>query len=125
MLGEVLVCPTAGGTFAAGDDCEITHGFAVVSTDAAAVASAAGLPDPADEPGYPWLWWHQSRYNFQDATPDESIGRSLQRIPFDIRSMRKVKPRETLVMVHQYTTLAGAPPMDVLEASTRVLVGLH
>ncbi len=120
MIGEYLVSPTDGGGFVNGDRADITVAIGVVSTDA---FDAAATPDPASEPEYPWLYWADHPVFIPDSTPaerDDVVG-SVRRT-FDIRSMRKLKPRESLCWVVQYGDLTGTPPLTVGIGQTRVLL---
>ncbi len=127
MLGEYIIGPTS--VTVAGDRCDIGVGICVTSTDAFALGATA-LPDPLGEPDYPWLYWAAHTFNFPAATsgtagegPQGLTGSVRHR--FDIRSMRKIKPRESLSMVLQYADLSGTPPMTFVAGPIRVLVGLH
>ncbi len=122
MLGEYLITFLPGGTIVAGDNAAIAVAIGVVSSDAFAAGSAS-LPDPLGEPEYPWLYWAHHTFSAIEATPEQNttdVG-SLRR-SFDIRSMRKLKPRESLFTVAQYADGSGAPPMNVHIDTTRVLV---
>ena len=120
MLGSYLIAPTAGGTFVAGDAADIVVGIGVVSSDAFA-AGAGSMPDPAGEPEYPWLYWKDTQFSLLGAPAgDEAL--STARVEFDIRSMRKIKPRESLAVVAQYADRSGNPPYTVRFGRTRVLV---
>ena len=55
MIGEYTISSTSAPV--ALDAANIGIGIGVVSSDAAAVAAGAGVPDPIDEPEYPWLFW--------------------------------------------------------------------
>jgi len=125
MLGEYIIHNTA--TVVADDAVLITVGIGLLSTDAIAVAAAAGLPDPGEEPEYPWLYWAEHPLRFPKALSTTISGDSVSgvvRRSFDIRSMRKFKEREGLVVAVQYGNLAGTPPITITMARTRVLVGL-
>ncbi len=122
MIGEyTIVATTAPVAF---DAVEITVGIGIVSTDAATLGGTA-MPDPGSEPEFPWLFWkaHQMRWN--SMTVQDTDGSGYYRGQFDIRSMRKVKPRESLVWVFQYVDQGGTPPVNVSNVKTRVLVGIH
>ena len=120
MLGEYVIVPNGAPT--AGDQCEISVGIAVLSTDAA-VAGAS--PDPQSEPDYPWMYWAVHPMIFPTASLDPSSGYSWVRQSFDIRSMRKMKPRESLAMVIQYVDGAGTPGILFQAGPTRILLGVH
>ena len=127
MLGHVLITRT--GVTTASDKVSIALGIGIVSTDAATLGASA-LPDPGGEPEYPWLYWAEYDFNFPAALATSGAGSTdsvagVVRDSFDIRSMRRMKPRESLVFVVQYTDTAGTPPMDVELSKTRVLFGLH
>ena len=126
LLGEYLICPTGGGTFVANDRASITVGIGVVSTDAF-VAGATSLPDPAGEPEYPWLYWAQHDFNLFTALAagDWQGARAEHRQSFDIRSMRKMSPRQSLAFIIQYVDVSGVPPMSFEQSTTRVLFGIQ
>ena len=122
MIGEYVILPDAAT--ADEDVAEIGVGIGVVSSDAAALGDTA-MPDPVDEPDFPWLYWkcHLMVFNQTGVDPNTLAGQG--RWSFDIRSMRKVKPRESLIMVVQYVDVVGAPPLQFGAARTRVLIGSH
>ena len=122
MIGEYLITGLATGTFSAGDQARITVAIGVVSTDAFA-AGAASLPDPASEPEYPWLFWASHQMHWLTASSDLFGPSEVVRRSFDSRSMRKMKPRETLAYVVQYADVSGAPPIEVFLGQTRILFG--
>ncbi len=122
MLGEINIMATTAP--AAFDACSIALGIGLVSTDAASLGSTA-MPDPADEPDFPWLFWKSVGMRWNSTTIQDTDGSGYLRIPYDIRSMRKVKPRESLVIVAQYDDRGGNPPVNVTSEITRVLVGIH
>ena len=119
LLGEYVAVPSAAP--AANDQAIITVGIGVVSTDAATLGSTA-MPDPFDEPEYPWLYWASHDFLFEDTSLDVGGHSTGLRRSFDVGSMRKIKPRESLVFVAQYTDVAGGPPMIFSASSTRVLL---
>ena len=121
MIGEYVISPT--GTITGGDACFVAVAIGVVSSDAFAVGPSA-VPDPAAEGEYPWLYYRSHPFWFPSAgAPLEpgSVG-NVVRVPFDIRSMRKLKPRESLVFVAQYVDVSGTPPMNFMIGTTRVLL---
>ncbi len=118
MLGEYIIGADTAPT--AQDACEIAVGIGVVSSDAFALGATA-MPDPIGDSYYPWLYWAAHDFFFADSSVADGNVRSLRR-SFDIRSMRKLKPKETLGVVWQYIDTAGAPPMQLEMAVTRVLV---
>ncbi len=118
MLGEYIIGPDAAP--AAADSCRVGVGIGVVSTDAATLGATA-MPDPSGEPDFPWLYWAEHAFFFVGTSLEDQAVAQL-RHSFDVRSMRKVKPRESLVMVVEYVDVNGAPPMQVETAATRVLV---
>ena len=119
MLGEYIIGPTSAPV--AADRAEISCGIGVVSSDAAAVGATA-MPDPRDEADFPWLFWASHELLFPTTTADPSALVSSVRRTFDIKSMRKLKPRESLVFVAQYVDKGGAPPVSIVSAVTRILV---
>jgi len=118
-LGQLTVGVTAAST--AGDQAVIFLGLGIISSDAAELGSTA-VPDPGVEFEFPWLWW----YSVPIHTPTTSVGGYAgegERVTFDSRSMRKFKPRESLVLIAQYVDLVGLPPLTVGIGGLRVLVG--
>ncbi len=120
MIGEYVISPTPGGTFVAGDRVEIALGIAVVSSDAAALGSTA-MPDPIGDEAYPWLFWASHKLIFAGASPGGDEITAHVRRSFDIKSMRKMKADQDLVLVAQYVDLVGAPPITVDTGTVRVL----
>ncbi len=125
MIGEYIIAPTA--VIQSQDQIFFTVGIAVISTDAATLGATA-MPDPLGEPGFPWLYymghslqWGAACSGTAGQGPQGAAG-SL-RHSFDVKTMRKIKPRETLIMIGEYTDSAGTPPISVLTGPTRVLVG--
>ncbi len=119
MLGEYNIgIGTAAPT--ALDEAQIGLGICVVSTDAV-LAGAASMPDPSDDIGYPWLFWADHFLFFPTNTQTNASRQSSVRRSFDVHSMRKIKPSESLVFVVQYTDVVGTPTIHVGVAATRVL----
>ena len=122
MLGSYLILPE--GTLAIGDQYGIGIGIGVVSSDAFTLGSSA-LPDPLGEPEYPWLFWVDHQIAIVSATLIENTNSdaAVVRGSFDVRSMRKMKPQQTLAMVVQASVLAGSVDVRVMLGRTRVLFG--
>ena len=118
MLGEYLIVPTSAP--AALDNVTIGIGIAIVSSDAA-TAGASALPDPIGDPEYPWLHWAQHDLFMPSVGVIHDAGRGVRQ-SFDSRFMRKVKPKDTLVVVIEYANTAGNPPMHVDVTQVRVLL---
>ena len=107
----------------AGDRMVITVGIGIFSTDAVTVGENA-MPDPADEPEYPWVWWKEfSLHTEVAAGPSGGWGIQAQRYDIDSKAMRRIKPGESLVLVFQTTNLVGAPTVNIDVGQLRVLVG--
>ena len=119
IIGEYTV--RGVGTLAAGDKALIGVGVAVVSGDAATLGGTA-VPDPIGEPEYPWLYWAVHPMAFESADVDSPSATASIRHVIDIRSMRKVKPRESLIIIAEYLDGNGAPPVDFHAARLRVLL---
>jgi len=120
LMGEYTIIPTAAPV--AGDAMNFGVGIAVVSADAFAVAAGAALPDPAVDLNYPWLYNAVHAFHFGTTSVDpQSAGGSL-RHSFDVKSMRKIKPQETLCIIFQYVDAVGTPPMTVMQGAVRVLI---
>ena len=117
---EYIMTATETGVVA-GDECKIAVGLALVSGDAA-TAGAASLPDPAEEPEYPWLYWAEHAFFFTATSGNNgNVAISVRRV-VDTKSMRKLKPRQALTWVGQYADLSGTPPMKVSFGQTRLLL---
>ena len=121
MVGEYIICNT--GMTVTGDAVEIIVGIGIISSDA--FAAGVGLvPDPGAEPEYPWMYWQEHAFFFPVGgaphTPNSDM--SEVRKVIDIRSMRKVKPRESLAFIVQYADIAGTPPMQIIQVGIRVLI---
>ncbi len=97
----------------AGDEMLCTFGLAVISTDAF-TAGGGSVPDPADEPEYPWLWWKQMFLESFVAANEGAYGVSAQYAEVDTRAMRRIKPGETLCWVMQRTGVVGAIVTSVM-----------
>ncbi len=121
MLGEYGVAPTSAPSTT--DQAKCTIGIGVVSTDAFNVGASA-MPDPAGEPGYPWLYWAEHPLFYSATTQDAASAVGTVRQAFDIKSMRKVTDRQSLVFIFQYTDILGAPPLTMAASQTRVLIAL-
>ncbi len=127
MIGEYTIGLSGAGTN--GDGVFVVFAIGVISTDAFSLGATA-MPDPGQEPDYPWLYWQSHGFRYPTAT-GTAIGegndgpQATVRKSFDIRSMRKMKPRETLFGVLQYVDITGAPPMRADIGHTRVLIGSH
>ncbi len=117
MIGEYIIAP--GGVVASGDNAIIGMGIGVFSTDATAVTA---VPEPFSEPEFPWLYYAVHAFAYSGAGQDNAISSQSVRRSFDVHSMRKVKPGESLGFVAQYVDGTGAPPLDLTFGITRVLV---
>ncbi len=121
MLGEYILTPDAAPS--AQDACTMLVGIAVVSLDAQQAGSGS-MPDPSSDVGYPWLYWAAHDFFFVDASLDSGRAASSIRRSFDIRSMRKVADRQALVMIAEYISTVGSPPMQIEASQTRILTAL-
>jgi len=119
MIGEYIIAPTTAPV--ALDKVRMIVGIGVVSTDAATVGASA-LPDPGAEPDYPWLYWKDHPVQYASTEVDPAGEAGTVRASFDIHSMRKIKPRESLVFVFEYNNVNGDPPLTAGVGLTRVLV---
>ena len=107
----------------AADRMAITCGIGIFSTDAVTLGATA-LPDPADEPEFPWVWWKEFVLHTEVAAgPSGGWGIQAQRYEIDSKAMRKVKPGESALIVIQSTNAAGAPTVKLDIGQLRVLVG--
>ncbi len=121
MLGGYVLAPSVVGAPVAGDRETVTVGIGIVSTDAVAVGASA-LPDPAGEPEYPWLYWRAHSFIYPTTSLDPSGAAGSARVEFDIRSMRKLSNRTSLVFVIQVSGGNGDPDMIMIQDQVRVLV---
>ncbi len=117
-IGEYVIAPTVAP--AAADHCIVTVALGVVSTDAAALGATA-MPDPFDEPEYPWLYWANHDLFFGDASMESGSAAASVRREFDVHSMRKLKPGQSCALVAQYVDVAGAPPVTLSMGQVRTL----
>ncbi len=110
---------------AADDQADVVFGLGIFSADAV-VAGSGSLPDPAGDPEYPWLWWKSIQMYFPfviDGTGSDDSGQIIHRFEIDTKAMRRMKVRESIVMVAQYADVSGAPPLRVSTGRCRVLRG--
>jgi len=121
MMGSFLISATPGGTFGIGDTACLGFGIGVVSADAIAAGSGS-MPDPVGEPEYPWLYWTEAPILMFDGTLAEGLSMSNRVINFDVRSKRKVAPRQGLAFVGEYVDAVGTPPMTVISGGIRFLI---
>ncbi len=121
MIGEYSIGP--GAVNVINDQCAWGLGIGVVSKDAADLGGTA-MPDPIDEPDYPWLFWANHVLEMPVAQQD-SLGdpRMVIRREYDVKSMRKIKVREALAQIFQFKDINGAPTFDLTWGITRVLIG--
>ena len=106
------------------DDIVLTFAMGVISTDAFS-AGAGSVPDPAGEPEYPWVWYHQMTL-FAESTMGlgtHAWGLGAQRAEIDSKAMRKMKPGQNLAFICQSAGASGAPTTTLNFGLTRVLVG--
>ena len=122
MIGGYVIAPETA--VVAGDRASVTVAIGIISSDAY-TAGSGSVPDPNEEPEYPWLFRKAHTFLFGDVGPDLSSAASSLRYEFDIRTMRKFKPRESLAMIFQYVNANGDPPLTINVESTRVLRTLH
>ena len=122
-MGEVMVA--FDETRQVGDRIVVTYALGVIATDLFENPATDVLPDPADEPEYPWLYIGQAQLECFVADGDGALGASVYRaaLPLDSKAMRKVKPRQTLCWIVQRGGLAGAPVTLISIPPVRVLVG--
>ena len=107
----------------AGDLMILTFALMIGSTDAFTLGSSA-VPDPADEPDFPWVWWKQIRLDaFLAAGHGGGWGPPAQRYEVDSKAMRKMKPGESAGWVVQITSAAGAPVTLIDIGQMRILIG--
>ncbi len=123
MIGEYTIGADPASLPSIADSVFITVALARVSSDAFA-AGAGSVPDPAEEPEYPWLYWKAHHLEFPTAGANTSTFVGSVRQAFDVRTMRKFSPRESLAWIVQYVDGAGTPPVIVGIAQSRVLIGL-
>ncbi len=103
------------------DEARVGVGLGVFGTDTITLGSAAGLTDPLGDVDFPWLFWNEiNMYNI--AASGNQPGAQV-RVEVDSKSMRKVKPNETLAWIAQYGDVNGLPGVRLAFTQTRVLVG--
>ena len=119
MMGEYVLSPTSAP--AVGDRAVVTIAIGVFSTDAIALGFSA-MPDPNGEPSFSWLYYQTHALSFSSVDPESASAAASVRYNFDVKTMRKIKPREGLTVVGQYVDVNGAPPITYCMGSIRVLV---
>jgi len=119
MVGEYCFSPDNSVGAVAGDQAQVTVGICVANTDAVA-AGAGGMPDPQGEAELGWLYWKQHSYFVGTVLTNPHIA---IRESFDIRSMRKMKARESLVFLVVASDFALSPGIRFMSSKTRVLLG--
>ncbi len=124
VRGEFTIGPDTNGTIASDDKCKIACGLGIFSTDAVN-AGGGSMPDPNAEPEFQWLWYLSAAMTFGGTFTQEQLteGGSFKRVTIDSRSMRKVRPGQSLAFVFQYVDVSGTPPIDINLGVLRVLVG--
>ena len=123
MLGEYIIQPSVDTAHVADDAATIFVALAVLATDVVTAGSTV-FPDPSGEEEYKWLYWASHPLYFGDSSLDPNSQAASVRHSFDVRTMRKVGARESLVMVIQYVNDQGLPSILVNVGNTRVLVAL-
>ncbi len=103
-----------------GDTMALGFAIGIVSTDA---RGAGVLPDPFEEPEYPWLWHGTMFLRAEIAAGAEAWGLSAQRLEVDTKAMRRIKPGQSLVYAIERASVAGAPVTEITTGFTRVLIG--
>ena len=119
MIGEYTIFPVSQPVVT--EQAKLAVAIGVISSDAFA-AGAASVPDPSGEPEYPWLYWAEHTFAYHDTTRDPSQAAGSLRHGFDIKSMRKMKPRETLAVIFQFDQLSSTPDLTISMGQTRVLI---
>ena len=120
LIGE-LVCVAGAAGVTAADKAVIAVGVGIVTSDALAVGASA-MPDPGGEPDFDWLWWYQAQMMYPVAAQVGGAGEQA-RIRIESKAMRKVSPRQSVVLLAQYIDITGTPPVSVL-GSARFLIGI-
>ena len=103
-------------------------GLAVVSTDAATLGATA-MPDPFDEPGFPWVWYCSSVLTRSgtastDSKPEDAWGLSARHYDVDSKAQRVIRPSETLIWVIQTANVVGNESLFVDFGTQRYLFKL-
>ena len=119
MTGAVAAAPRGAAVDL--EAAAITLGVGIVSSDALAVGATA-MPDPAGEPDYPWLWWYPMLLLSGNASDTVGAYPRGWNINVESKAMRKVGPRQSLVLLAEYVGLTGTSDYDVV-GSIRFLVG--
>ena len=83
---------------------------------------SSATKDPIDEAEFPWLYWAVHEFEYETVVRDSASATASVRKAFDVRTMRKVKPRESIVMIGQYFNKAGDPPLLWSPGVARVLL---
>ncbi len=120
MIGQYTIGPVTAPV--ALESMQLTVALGIFSTDAVTLGSTA-MPDPTEEPEYPWLYWKSHPLFFGTTSLDPATQTGSARVDFDIRSMRKFKARESLAWVVQGVRISGTADLRIVMGHTRVLIG--
>ncbi len=123
MLGELLISQQVA--LVSTEIRLITSAIGLFSAEAIA-AGVASMPSPSADPNWPWLWWNStSLVHGVGALDVTSAGIGMRRIPFDVKTKRKIRSGESLVMLSNYSEVSGSTgTVTVTAAQTRVLAAL-
>ncbi len=124
MIGEYVI--TSRPVLANADEADVTVAIGKFATDAYTLGATA-MPEPNQEPEFPWLYWasHPFHSTGTEADNNAQVNGISVRHSFDIRTMRKFSPGETLGFVIQAEDVAGSPAMDIHLGTVRVLLTIH
>ena len=112
-----------GANQVAGDQSTSAWGLGIFSSDAVA-AGVGSLPDPGQEPNYPWLWWGEFNLRNNLGLPvSDQAGPTALRFSVDTKAMRRIHPGQSIAWVIQQTSNVGAVTVNYDLGQTRVLVG--
>ena len=127
--GTILRCRGAvqagfDATVQVNDEIDLTFGLGIISTNASNGA-VAGMPGPAGQVSFPWLWWGtiHLKSTLASGVPGSGSGSGFWRLDIDTKAMRKIKPFESLVMLCQSEASAGAPVTSLVLHNMRILIG--
>ena len=119
VRGELLAFLTTSG--AANSVKMLAVGLIVVSTEALA-AGVASISSPLSDLNAPWLWHGFMICGRTTVTEGEDSFMTSNRLTVDSKSMRRLKPNQSIVFVAQPQNLAGTETIQI-SMGFRVLTG--
>ena len=127
---ERMIIPSIGlfnrvAASAATESLKVVMALGIVSTDAFD-AGAGSVPEPGDEPEFPWLFWTVLNLVAVDASAGLEQPSMQYRTPdYDVRTKRKIGARQSLCWIVQHTEpVATTMNASLVIPNVRVLLSL-